>query len=86
MEVLKKQNREVPSELAIICLGKDTEQPRCRRTDEQIRKIGYIDMKQRPSAIKKQSTMLWPALEKKVEMTILTEVRDTGRHISIYYL
>ena len=85
MEILKKQNREVPSDLAILCLGKDTEQPRCRRTDEQIRQMGYIDTKQRHSAIKKQSVMLCPALEKKVEMTILTEVRDTGRHISIYY-
>lgn len=65
MEILKKQNREVPSDLAISCLGKDTKQPRCRSTDEQIRQMGCIDTKQRPSAIKKQSVMLCPALGRK---------------------
>lgn len=60
-----------------------TEQPRCRSTDERIRKRGYTDTKQHHSAVKKQSIMLCPALEKKVEMSISSEVRDTGRGISI---
>ena len=64
--------------------SKDTQQPRCRSMDERIRKRGYIDTKQHHSAVKKQSRMLCPALEKKVEMTISSEVRDTQGDILVY--
>ena len=47
--------------------------------DEQIKKMGSLDIIQYYSAIKKDQVMIFPATEKKVEVIILSEVGETGQ-------
>ena len=60
-------------------IAKTQKQPTCRRTDEWIKKMGYVYTVQYYSAIKKDVMMPSAAAESKVEIIMLNEVRKTRK-------
>ena len=75
--ILKEMgNPEISAPLHTI--AKTGNQANCRNTDGCIQTIGYIYTAQYFSTLKKQEIRPSMATGKKVEMIILSEVRETG--------
>ena len=66
-------------------IAKKWRQPKCRRTNEYIQKMGYIDTLQCYSDIKKDGITPFPVTGKKLEMIILTEIRQEKTSIIGYH-
>ena len=64
---------------ALGTIAKTQKQPKCRRTDEWIKKMWYTNTMEYYSAIKKHEILPFLTTWEEVEMIILSEVSQKGK-------